>query len=193
MVLQLPFILTRLSKSYFEVLEVPDADTFRTNVGVSTINHTYVKGGLLTDLTPAILRLSASQFYEQLPIVVPPFTSIVGHTLRGTQVLPASGYSDDGTTPNNRSTMFKLSDGTTVQALAFKGMEGFHYDPNAPLEMDNTNLRTGIGTTASGVFFALNPNSPINNKSPYVKDCTTFSDPATDFEPLRWWWCWSLH
>ena len=77
--------------------------------------------------------------------------------------------------------MFKLSDGTTVQALAFKGMEGFHYDPNAPLEMDNTNLRTGIGTTAAGVFFALNPNSPINNKSPYVKDCTTFSDPATDF------------
>ena len=171
----------KASKSYFEVLEVPDADTFRTNVGVSTINHTYVKGGLLTDLTPAILRLSASQFYEQLPIVVPPFTSIVGHTLRGTQVLPASGYSDDGTTPNNRSTMFKLSDGTTVQALAFKGMEGFHYDPNAPLEMDNTNLRTGIGTTAAGVFFALNPNSPINNKSPYVKDCTTFSDPATDF------------
>ena len=171
----------KASKSYFEVLEVPDADTFRTNVGVSTINHTYVKGGLLTDLTPAILRLSASQFYEQLPIVVPPFTSIVGHTLRGTQVLPAAGFSDDGTTPNNRSTMFKLSDGTTVQALAFKGMEGFHYDPNAPLEIDNSNLRTGIGTTAAGVFFALNPNSPINNKSPYVKDCTTFSDPATDF------------
>ncbi|MAR97373.1 MAG: hypothetical protein CMG17_07000 [Candidatus Marinimicrobia bacterium] len=171
----------KASKSYFEVLEVPDVDTFRVNVGVSTINHTYVKGGLLTDLTPAILRLSASQFYEQLPIIVPPFTSIVGHTLRGTQVLPAAGFSDDGTTPNNRSTMFKLSDGTTVQALAFKGMEGFHYDPNAPLEMDNTNLRTGIGTTAAGVFFALNPNSPINNKSPYVKDCTTFSDPATDF------------
>jgi len=170
----------KASKSYFEVLEVPDVDTFRVNIGVSTINHTYVQGGLLTDLTPAILRLSASQFYEQLPIVVPPFTSIVGHTLRGTQVLPASGFSDDGITPNNRSTMFKLSDATTVQALAFKGMEGFHYDPNAPLEMDNSNIRTGVGTTAAGIFFALNPNSPINNKSPYVKDCTTFSDPATE-------------
>ena len=61
-----------------------------------------------------------------------------------------------------------------------KGMEGFMYDPNAPLVLDNSNLRTGIGTTAAGVFISLNPDSPIDNKSPYVKDCTCFSDPATE-------------
>ena len=59
-------------------------------------------------------------------------------------------------------------------------MEGFYYDPNAPLVLDNSNLRTGVGTTAAGVFISLNPDSPIDNKSPYVKDCTCFSDPATE-------------
>ena len=170
----------KVAKSYFEVLEVPDTETFKVNVGISSINHTYVQGGQVTDLTPAILKLSASQFYEQLPITVPPFTSIVGNALRASQVLPADGTSDDSTTPNNRSHMFKMSDATTIQAISMKGMEGFHYDPNAPLVLDNANLRTGVGTTACGVFISLNPDSPIDNKSPYVKDCTCFSDPATE-------------
>ena len=170
----------KVAKSYFEVLEVPDTESFKVNVGISSINHTYVQGGQVTDLTPAILKLSASQFYEQLPITVPPFTSIVGNALRASQVLPADGTSDDSTTPNRRSHMFKMSDATTIQAISFKGMEGFHYDPNAPLVLDNSNLRTGVGTTAAGVFISLNPDSPIDNKSPYVKDCTCFSDPATE-------------
>ena len=170
----------KVSKSYYEVLEVPDIDNFKCNVGISSINHTYVEGGQVTDLTPAILKLSASQFYEQLPIKVPPFTSIVGNALRGSQVLPKDGTSDDSSTPNNRSHMFKMSDATTIQAISMKGMEGFYYDPNAPLVLDNANLRTGVGTTAAGVFISLNPDSPINNKSPYVKDCTCFSDPATE-------------
>lgn len=168
------------SKSYFEVLQVLDPNRIIVNVGPSTIGHTYVTGGHLTDLTPAVLRLSASQFYEQLPIIVPPFTSIVGHSLRGTTVLPKDGFSDDNVTPNNRSAMFKLSDATTIQALAFKGLEGFHYDAAAPFEINNTNIRTGVGTTACGKYFVLNENSPINNKSPYVKDCTCFSDPASE-------------
>ena len=170
----------KVAKSYYEVLEVPDVDNFKVNVGISTINHTYVEGGKVTDLTPAILKLSASQFYEQLPVTVPPFTSIVGNALRGSQVLPKDGTSDDSVTPNNRSHMFKMSDATTIQAISMKGMEGFYYDPNAPLQLDNANLRTGIGTTAAGVFISLNPDSPIDNKSPYVKDCTCFSDPATE-------------
>ena len=170
----------KVSKSYYEVLEVPDTQTFKCNVGISSINHTYVEGGQVTDLTPAILKLSASQFYEQLPITVPPFTSIIGNALRASQVLPKDGTSDDSSTPNRRSHMFKMSDATTIQAISMKGMEGFYYDPNAPLVLDNANLRTGIGTTACGVFISLNPDSPIDNKSPYVKDCTCFSDPATE-------------
>ncbi len=174
-----------VSKSYFEILEVPDGDTFKVNVGVSTQAHEYVSGGTMTDLTPAILKLSASQFYEQLPIVVPPYTAIVGNALRGSQVLPATGTSDDGTTPNNRSHMFKMSDSTTIQAISMKGMEGFTYDSNAPWQLDNSNIRTGIGTTACGIFVSFNPDSPINDKSPYVKDCTAFSDNAAEAVPPR--------
>ena len=62
----------KVSKSYYEVTEVIDINGFKCNVGISSINHTYVEGGTVTDLTPAILKLSASQFYEQLPIKVPP-------------------------------------------------------------------------------------------------------------------------
>ena len=166
----------KVSKSYYEVLEVPDSSNFKCNVGISSINHTYVEGGKVTDLTPAILKLSASQFYEQLPITVPPFTSIIGNALRASQVLPKDGTSDDSTTPNRRSHMFKMSDGTTIQALSMKGMEGFMYDSNAPLVLDNSNLRTGIGTTAAGVFISLNPDSPIDNKSPYV--CLLYTSPS---------------
>ena len=175
----------KVSKSYFEILEVPDGDSFKVNVGVATMSHEYVSGGTMTDLTPAILKLSASQFYEQLPIVVPPYTAIVGNALRGSQVLPKEGTSDDSTTPNNRSHMFKMSDSTTIQAISMKGMEGFDYDSNAPFVLDNTNLRTGIGTTAAGVFISFNPDSPINDKSPYVKDCTAFSDNAAEQVPPR--------
>ena len=170
----------KVSKSYFEVLEVPDTSSFKVNVGISTQDHAYVDQGSVTDLTPAILKLSASQFYEQLPITVPPYTAIVGNALRGSQVLPKDGTSDDSSTPNNRSHMFKMSDATTIQAISMKGMEGFHYDPNAPFVLDNTNIRTGVGTTACGVFISFNPDSPINDKSPYVKDCTAFSDNAAE-------------
>ena len=175
----------KVSKSYFEVLEVPNNDQFKVNVGISTQSHEYVSHGEMTDLTPAILKLSASQFYEQLPITVPPYTAIVGNALRGSQVLPKDGTSDDSTTPNNRSHMFKMSDSTTIQAISMKGMEGFTYDSNAPFVLDNTNLRTGIGTTAAGVFISFNPDSPINDKSPYVKDCTAFSDNASEAVPPR--------
>ena len=90
--------------------------------------------------------------------------------------------------------MFKMSDSTTIQAISMKGMEGFDYDSNAPFVLDNTNLRTGIGTTAAGVFISFNPDSPINDKSPYVKDCTAFSDNAAEAvsSKIRWWCCWCI-
>jgi len=166
--------------SYFNVLDVIDNNTFRVNVGVSTIDHDYVSGGQVINLSPAVVKLSASEFVEQLPITVPPFTSLVGSTLRASKIRPAAGISTDGITPNNRQTMFRLSDATTVQGINVDGLVGFDYDTNRPYELDATTVRTGVGTTACGVYFAFNPNSPILNKSPYVKDCTAFGNPPTD-------------
>ena len=163
--------------SYYNVLDVIDNNTFRVNVGVSTIDHDYVGGGQVINLSPAVVKLSASEFAEQLPITVPPFTSVVGSTLRSSKVRPAAGLSTDGVTPNNRQTMFRLSDATTVQGINVDGMVGFDYDPVRPYELDATTVRAGVGTTACGVYFAFNPSSPILNKSPYVKDCTSFGNP----------------
>ena len=167
-------------ESYFNVTNVIDNNNFEVNVGISTIDHDYVSGGQVINLSPAVVRLSASEFVEQLPITVPPFTSVVGSTLRSSKVRPAAGLSTDGVTPNNRQTMFRLSDATTIQGLNVDGLVGFDYDVNRPYELEATTVRTGSGTTACGVFFAFNPASPILNKSPYVKDCTAFGVPPTD-------------
>ena len=166
--------------SYFNVIDVVDNNTFTINAGVSSITHTYVQGGQVLNLSPAVIRLSSSEFVEQLPLVVPPFTSVVGSTLRSSKIRPAAGLSADGVTPNNRQIMFQLSDATTIQGLNVDGMVGFDYDPNRPYELEATTIRTGVGTTACGIYFAYNPNSPILNKSPYVKDCTAFGNPPTD-------------
>ena len=165
--------------SYFNINEVVDNNTFTVNVGVSTIAHTYNSEGTVINLSPAVVRCSASEFVEQTPIVVPPFTSVVGSTLRSSMIRPASGLSADGVTDNNRNTLFQLSDSTTIQGLNFKGMVGFNYDPDNPTQLEYSSVRTGVGSTACGRYFAFNPVSPILNKSPYVKDCTAFGDPPT--------------
>ena len=169
-----------VASSFFTVDEIVDNNTIKVNVGVSTIDHTYVGGGSVINLSPAVIRLSASEFAEQLPILVPAFTTIVGNSLRASKIRPAAGISTDGITPNNRQTMFKLSDATTIQGLNVSGLVGFNYDEDHPYELDYTTVRTGLGTTACGVYFAFNESSPIITKSPYVKDCTSFGDPATD-------------
>jgi hypothetical protein len=168
------------ARKQFDVIDVVDNDTLKVNVGVSSITHDYVSGGTVKNLSPAIVKLSASQFAEQLPITVPSFTSIVGSTLRASKVGPAAGISSDGVTPNNRQKMFLLSDATTIQGINVSGLVGFNFNPIRPYELDATTVRTGLGTTACGIYFSWNPYSPILHKSPYVKDCTSFSDPATD-------------
>ena len=51
---------------------------------------------------------------------------------------------------------------------------------NDPFETDKWQVKTGVGTTACGVYFRLNPETPILERSPYIKDCTAFSDVCTD-------------
>ena len=164
--------------SYFNINEVVDNNTFTVNVGVSTISHTYEAEGTVINLSPAVVRCSASEFVEQTPIVVPPFTSVVGSTLRSSMIRPAAGLNADGL-DNNRATLFQLSDSTTIQGLNFKGMVGFNYDADNPTQLEYSSVRTGVGSTACGNYFAFNPVSPILNKSPYVKDCTAFGEPPT--------------
>jgi hypothetical protein len=124
-----------------------------------------------TKTSPAVIFVKAGTYEETaLPIVVPEYTTIVGDNLRATTIKPASGLDSGGSTLNTRSTLFRCSNGVIIQDILCDGMGG--YVPGSP-GSDPT------AATLGGVYFALNGQSPITDKSPYVYNVTTFGDGAT--------------
>ena len=133
----------------------------------------YACGNIVTPTatSPAIIFIKGGVYEEsQLPIIVPPYTTITGDSLRTTIIKPAAGLDSGGSVLNNKSTLFRLSNGTIVQDLVCDGMTGYTvgnpgYDPTV--------------ATLGGVYFALNSASTITEKSPYIYNVTTFGDGAT--------------
>ena len=101
-------------------------------------------------------------YSEQLPIVVPPHVAIVGDNQRTVNIQPKTGNSDDGVTPNSQATMFKLSNGSILNKMTFKGMTGW-VPGSTPGDITTS--------TVKGVVVGFNPASPITTKSPYVLEC----------------------
>ena len=165
---------------FFGVESVADANTFTAMVGVSTFAHTYVSGGEVTNAAPVILKLSAGRFDEQLPMTLGKNFSIAGDVLRGSTIRPKEGLSNDGVTPNSRSTMFYVSDAVTIQGITMRGMEGFDYDSNEPFNTSLMQNKVGVGTTACGVYLRFNPDESVIKRSAYIKDCTCFGHNTTD-------------
>ena len=127
--------------------------------------------GTPTRNTPAVIFVKAGVYEEaQLPIIVPEYTTIVGDNLRAAIIKPASGLDSSGSIVNNRSTLFRCSNGVIIQDLVCEGMGG--YTPGSP-GSDPT------AATLGGVYFALNAQSLITDKSPYIYNVTTFGDGAT--------------
>jgi hypothetical protein len=129
------------------------------NIGTPTIDN------------PAVIFIKAGTYTEvNLPIVVPPFTTIVGDNLRATIIKPGTGLDSSGSVLNTRSTLFRLSNGTIVQDVVLDGMGG--YVPGTPAYDPE-------GATLGGVYFALSAASPIIDKSPYIYNVTSFGSGAT--------------
>jgi hypothetical protein len=101
-------------------------------------------------------------YSEQLPITVPEHTAIVGDNQRTVVIQPKSGNSDDGTTPNNQSTMWLMSNGSILNKMTFKGMTGW---------VPGTTAADITTSTIKGVVVGFNPASPVTTKSPYVLEC----------------------
>ena len=124
-----------------------------------------------TATAPAIIMIKGGVYEETgLPIIVPPYTTISGDSLRTTIIKPAAGLDSGGSVLNTRSTLFRCSNATIVQDLVCDGMGGYTvgnpaYDPTV--------------ATLGGVYFALNAASAITDKSPYIYNVTTFGDGAT--------------
>ena len=136
-----------------------------------TVKYACANIGTPSATAPAVIFVKAGVYEEvQLPIVVPPFTTIVGDNLRATIIKPGTGLDSSSSVLNTRSTLFRLSNGTIVQDVVLDGMGGYvpgnpAYDPE--------------GGTLGGVYFALNAASPITDKSPYIYNVTSFGDGAT--------------
>ena len=114
--------------------------------------------------------VKSGSYEEQLPLTVPEYTSIVGDNLRATIIKPLpTGNSTDLVPVENRfSTMFILSESTTLKDLVMVGMEGF----TPAGGVDASDITQG---TVRGVFLRLNPATPILGKSPYITQCSAFS------------------
>ena len=124
-----------------------------------------------TKTAPAVIFVKSGTYLEaQLPIIVPEYTTIVGDNLRATTVKPAPGLDSGGSIVNQRSTLFRCSNGVIIQDILCDGMDG--YTPGSPAS-DPT------AGTLGGVYFALNAQSPITDKSPYIYNVTTFGNGAT--------------
>ena len=124
-----------------------------------------------TKTSPAVIFVKSGTYLEaQLPIIVPEYCTIVGDNLRATTVKPAPGLDSGGSIVNQRSTLFRCSNGVIIQDIICEGMDG--YQPGSPAS-DPT------AGTLGGVYFALNAQSPITDKSPYIYNVTTFGDGAT--------------
>ncbi len=136
-----------------------------------TIKYACGQIGTPTATTPAIIFIKGGVYEETgLPIIVPPYTTITGDSLRTTIVKPGAGLDSGGSILNKKSTLFRLSNATIVQDLVCDAMEGYvvgnpGYDPTV--------------ATLGGVYFALNSQSVITDKSPYIYNVTTFGDGAT--------------
>lgn len=125
------------------------------------------------------LEIAEGKYEEILPITVPPFTTMRGQGLRGTEIKPATGY-------DSAAAMFYLNDGNLLEALLFTGMTGFKKDSAEPdnieaaYDSDTTYYAgaTGLGHAArpiKGAFLRLDPTRRIASKSPYIKHCSAFS------------------
>ena len=150
-----------------------DASGFGGSVdrAFASIKYACSNIGTPTASAPAIIFVKAGVYEEgQLPIVVPPHTTIAGDSLRATIVKPASGLDSGGSIQNNRSILFRMSNATVLQDLVMDGMGG--YTPGSPAHKPES-------ATIGGTYLALNAASPILTKSPYIYNVTSFGNGAT--------------
>ena len=103
----------------------------------------------------ATIFVKTGTFIEELPIVVPSNTAVVGDNQRTTIVQPAAGF--------ETGTMWKLSNGAILNKMTFTGMTGW-----VPGSVAN-DITT---STPAGIAVAFNEASPITTKSPYVLECS---------------------
>ena len=157
---------------YYVATDGTDDPDFGKNISKPWRSVRYALSQLPAGSSSAIntIFVKSGTYEEQLPLTVPAYTSIVGDNLRATVIAPDPNTSSTDASPveNRFSTMFILSESTTLKDMIFNGMEGFE----PATGVDDFDITQA---TIRGVFLALNPNTPILGKSPYITQCSAFS------------------
>ena len=92
-----------------------------------------------------------------------------GNMSGATKTEPFITITSAGTRTNNESTMFFLGTHTIVKDIVMEGLSGFVPNGSDDKDID--------GATVKGVYFRIDPNSPIT-KSPYVQNCSVIGGAA---------------
>jgi len=102
---------------------------------------------------PFVIYVSAGEYQEALPLVVPPNVTIIGADIRNVIIGPdTSSQSQD---------VFHLSDSTTISNLTIKNV---YYD-----NINNT-----------GYAFRFAPNAIITNRSPYIQGISVITQETSE-------------
>ena len=128
-----------------------------TNLGdhpfdpLATISEALSRAEASSD-QPFTIIVSAGDYQETLPLVVPPNVSVVGKDIRNVVITPdTSSQSED---------VFHLDDTSTISNLTIKN---FYYD--------NINNK--------GYAFRFSPDVVISKRSPYIQDVTVITTETT--------------
>jgi hypothetical protein len=119
--------------------------------------------------TNATIFVKTGTYDEQLPIIVPDHTAIVGDSQRTVTIQAKAGLSTDGITSNANSSMFLMGNGSILNKMTFKGMTGW---------VTGTTAEDITTSTIKGVVVRFNPASPVMTKSPYVLECAAICSGA---------------
>ena len=162
---------------YYVATDGTDDPAYGKNISKPWASIAYALSQLPAGSATAIntIFVKSGTYEETLPLIVPAYTSIVGDNLRATIVKPDPNTTSAAATPrtpagseNRFSTMWVLSESTTLKDMIFEGMEGFV--PAGGADEHDINQ-----ATVRGVFLELNANTPILGKSPYITQCSAFS------------------
>lgn len=133
-----------------------------------------LNSGLNTRSTPVVINVKTGVYFEQFPISIPKYVSLVGDELRMSVIEPTPATSG--------SDKFYLRDSTTMRNFTFRGATGANL-PNgttAGLTEDN---QYGTKRPTGGAWVSLDPGTGPNDeevwvgeRSPYVQNITFFGD-----------------
>ena len=178
----------------FRVSSITGPTAFRVYAGPTEKAHTYVSGGVVTPKDVRLgdaytIRCAPGVYAEKLPIQIEAKNlSIIGSSLRNTYIHPdISGEGVAGQQegidiyPSEVKTMFEMDSGSYLTGFTFAGLKSLGSRGNGGVDPDAT-----YGLPPQQGWVASHRQGSFITKSPYIQNCTHFSDLQIDnanFDP----------